>query len=51
MRDISIGLIGAGTVGGGVVKVLNKRIKAIREDLALPIKLARISVLQTLKIS
>jgi homoserine dehydrogenase len=43
MRDISIGLIGAGTVGGGVVKVLNKRIKAIREDLALPIKLARIS--------
>lgn len=43
MRDISIGLIGAGTVGGGVVKVLNKRIKAIREDLGLPIKLARIS--------
>jgi homoserine dehydrogenase len=43
MREISIGLIGAGTVGGGVVKVLSKRIKSIREDLGLPLKLARIS--------
>lgn len=43
MKEISIGLIGAGTVGGGVVKVLNKRIKAIREDLGLSLKLARIS--------
>lgn len=43
MREISIGLIGAGTVGGGVVKVLSKRIKSIREDLGLPVKLARIA--------
>ena len=43
MKEISIGLIGAGTVGGGVVKVLSKRIQSIREDLGLPLKLARIS--------
>ncbi len=43
MREISIGLIGAGTVGGGVVKVFSKRIKSIREDLGLPVKLARIA--------
>lgn len=43
MKEILIGLIGAGTVGGGVVKVLNKRIKSIREDLGLPVRLARIA--------
>jgi len=43
MKEISIGLIGAGTVGGGVVKVLNNRIRSIREDLGLPVRLTRIA--------
>jgi homoserine dehydrogenase len=43
MRDILIGLIGAGTVGGGVIKVLNSRIDSIRKDLGLPLKLTRIA--------
>jgi homoserine dehydrogenase len=43
MKEISIGLIGAGTVGGGVIKVLNNRLKAIREDMGLPLRLARIA--------
>lgn len=43
MREISIGLIGAGTVGGGVVKVLSNRLNSIRNDLGLPVKLARIA--------
>lgn len=43
MREISIGLIGAGTVGGGVVKVLSKRISSISKNLGLPLRLARIA--------
>ena len=43
MKDISVGLIGAGTVGGGVVKVLAKRIDFFRKELGLPIKLARVA--------
>ena len=42
MRDIAIGIVGAGTVGGGVVKILHKRIDHIRNELGLPIRLARI---------
>jgi homoserine dehydrogenase len=42
MREILIGLIGAGTVGGGVVKILHKRIEGIKKELDLPIRLARI---------
>ncbi|NLE01454.1 MAG: homoserine dehydrogenase, partial [Fibrobacter sp.] len=43
MSDISIGLIGAGTVGGGVVKVLAQRKEMFRNNLGLPIRLARIA--------
>ncbi len=42
MREISIGLIGAGTVGGGVIKVLSRRIKSIREDMGLSLRLVRL---------
>jgi homoserine dehydrogenase len=43
MKEISIGLIGAGTVGGGVVKVLDKRIDSFRNELGLNIRLARVA--------
>ncbi|HEX3020003.1 MAG TPA: homoserine dehydrogenase [Chitinispirillaceae bacterium] len=43
MSDIRIGLIGAGTVGGGVVKVLAKQIDVFKKDLGLSVKLARIA--------
>ncbi len=43
MKEIRIGLIGAGTVGGGVVKILANRTESIRRDLGLPIRLARIA--------
>jgi homoserine dehydrogenase len=39
---VSIGLIGAGTVGGGVIKVLQKQ-KNYFEKLGVPIKLSRIA--------
>ncbi len=43
MNEIRIGLIGAGTVGGGVVKVLANRIEAFKKELGLSIKLARVA--------
>jgi homoserine dehydrogenase len=43
MNEIRIGLIGAGTVGGGVVKVLANRVDAFKRELGLSIKLARIA--------
>jgi homoserine dehydrogenase len=43
MREIRIGLVGVGTVGGGVVKVLHNRIECIRKEQGLPIRLARIT--------
>ncbi|HLV31245.1 MAG TPA: homoserine dehydrogenase [Chitinispirillaceae bacterium] len=43
MEEISIGLVGAGTVGGGVVKILHKRKDFFRKKLKLPIRLARIA--------
>ncbi len=42
MQAVNIGLVGAGTVGGGVVKILNARAEQFRGDLGLPVKLARI---------
>lgn len=42
MQDIQIGLIGLGTVGGGVVTILHKHIETIRKEQGLPIRLARI---------
>jgi homoserine dehydrogenase len=42
MKDIGIGLVGAGTIGGGVVKILDKQISLYREKLGLPLVLKRI---------
>lgn len=42
MKEISIGLIGAGTVGGGVVKILHSRAAALRTA-GVPVRLARIA--------
>lgn len=42
MKEIRVGLIGAGTVGGGVVKVFHAKSKSFATELDLPIKLARI---------
>jgi homoserine dehydrogenase len=43
MRTINIGLIGAGTVGGGVVKLLARKSGSFDELLGLPLRLARIA--------
>jgi homoserine dehydrogenase len=43
MQEISIGLVGAGTVGGGVVKILHNRQDSLRKELGLPVRLARIA--------
>jgi homoserine dehydrogenase len=43
MREIQIGLVGAGIVGGGVIKILHQRIDKIKNELGLPIRLARIA--------
>jgi homoserine dehydrogenase len=43
MRTINIGLIGAGTVGGGVVKLLARKSGTFGERLGLPLRLARIA--------
>ncbi len=42
MDKISIGLVGAGTIGGGVVKIFNRQIEFFNTTLGLPIKLQRI---------
>lgn len=42
MQDIAIGIAGAGTVGGGVVKILHRRIGGLRKELGLPLRVARI---------
>lgn len=47
MKTCNIGLIGAGTVGGGVIKVFDRQSKFFNEQLALPIILKRIVDLNT----
>ena len=47
MKQICIGLVGAGTVGGGVVKLLNRQSDFFREKLGLPVVLKRIVVKTT----
>ena len=42
MATINIGIVGTGTVGGGVVKALDMRMDYFRNDLGLDMKLARI---------
>jgi homoserine dehydrogenase len=43
MKEIQIGLIGAGTVGGGVVKLLDQKGSYFRDNLGIPLRLARIA--------
>ena len=42
MGTINIGLVGAGTVGGGVVKVVGKRLGYFKNELGLDLKITRI---------
>jgi homoserine dehydrogenase len=42
MREIPIGMIGAGVVGGGVIRMLHRRRDSILNELGLPVHLARI---------
>jgi homoserine dehydrogenase len=41
--QINIGIIGVGTVGGGVVKVLDARVDRFKTELGLDIRLARVA--------
>lgn len=43
MSEILIGIVGAGTVGGGVVKILTSRILKLRNEQGLPLRLARVA--------
>ena len=46
MKDkIRIGLAGAGTVGGGVIKILAKEMRFFRNKLHLPLELAKVATL------
>ncbi len=42
MTNCQIGLVGAGTIGGGVVKILNKQKEFFATSLGLPLELKRI---------
>jgi homoserine dehydrogenase len=43
MKQISLGLVGAGTVGGGVVKMIHENAAYLRDNLGLPVVLKRIA--------
>jgi len=43
MSTVNIGLVGIGTVGGGVVKALDRRFEHFKNELGLNLKLARIA--------
>jgi homoserine dehydrogenase len=43
VKEINIGLVGAGTVGGGVVKILAQKVEYFRNNLGLPLCLTRIA--------
>jgi len=42
MKEIKLGLIGTGTVGGGVIKILDKQIAFFKEQLGLNAKLYKV---------
>jgi homoserine dehydrogenase len=42
MKEIALGLVGAGTVGGGVVKMMHEKGDFLRTSLGLPVVLKRI---------
>jgi homoserine dehydrogenase len=41
--EINIGLVGAGTIGGGVIKLLSKQGEFFRSKLGLPVRLKRVA--------
>ncbi len=43
MSSIKVGVVGVGTVGGGVIKILDKQMKFFQEKLGLPMTLARVA--------
>jgi homoserine dehydrogenase len=43
MKEINVGLVGAGTIGGGVVKLLDQKASYFRNNLGLSLRLARIA--------
>jgi len=45
-KSIKIGLAGAGTVGGGVIKILAQEMSFIRNKLQLPLELKKIATLE-----
>ncbi|MBD3421407.1 MAG: homoserine dehydrogenase [Chitinivibrionales bacterium] len=47
MNPINVGLVGAGTIGGGVVKILAKQGEFFRNKLGLPIYLKRVADVAT----
>jgi homoserine dehydrogenase len=51
MKEIEIGIVGAGTVGGGVIKLLRQRLDSIKNELGLPVRLARIADKDTSRLS
>jgi homoserine dehydrogenase len=51
MKEIEIGLVGAGTVGGGVVKLLSQKLGFHRENLGISIHLKRIADKSTTRFS
>jgi len=47
MSSIAVGLVGMGTVGGGVVKILANKLAYIQNELKIPLRLKRIADLNT----
>jgi homoserine dehydrogenase len=47
MKQINIGIVGIGTVGGGLVKLLHEKTEWYRQTQGLPIKLTRIADTRT----
>ena len=43
MKKVSVGLIGFGTVGTGVVKILKKNASVLRQRLGVPVELQSIA--------
>jgi len=51
MKEVAIGLVGVGTVGGGVIKVLKEKLGFFRDELNLPVRLTRVADLNAARFS